>query len=188
LAERAALPVVARQAMYVADVVKQGGLSRFFAYRPVQPESLLGVGECVGGAALPHGHAAEKQVGFGLAVGVCYSLVQFKAFPEIGAGLIVIANSGVRVCQESAGFDLRDRVTEACRGCHGDALDREFPFPVGAPIEVIRHRPRDLPGVDIESRAGSQVDGGDQDRLLGLEPGHGLLVAGQPLGLDSGSR
>jgi hypothetical protein len=57
---------------------------------------------------------------------------------------------------------------------------------VPAHLQEGHHGPGQLPGVAVEPGPGGEGDGGEQDVVLGLEPGQGLLVIGGPLGSGAG--
>jgi hypothetical protein len=93
----------------------------------------------------------------------------------VGAGLVALSEPGAGICQETAGFGLPGRITEA-RGSHDcGALDSDLFKPVASPAKEIRHGPADLPGVDIEPGVGGKSADGKQYLALILSAGQQLL-------------
>lgn len=72
-------------------------------------------------------------------------------------------------------------VAQAAGGGEGGALDGRLVVPVAAPFEEGPQGPGELPGAPVQPGS----DGGEQDGVLGGEPGERLGVAGGVLGSDS---
>jgi hypothetical protein len=121
-----------------------------------------------------------------LAATVAETLIQLQASHQVSADLLVLSESDAGVCQEAMRHRLPGRDAKAGRGGHGGALDGGQFLPVPAPVEEDRHRPGDLPGMDVKPRLGGEGDGGVQDVVLGFEPGQRLLVVRDVLGRDAG--
>ena len=100
----------------------------------------------------------------------------------MSAGLIVVTRVDTGVSQAAEGHGLPERIVKAGRGCHGTAQDGDPLMQVAPPVEISRHRPGELPGVAVRACFGGKGDGGEQDLVLGLEPGQGLPVIGGLLG------
>ncbi|MDQ0936198.1 hypothetical protein [Streptomyces turgidiscabies] len=77
------------------------------------------------------------------------------------------------------GVGLPFLVALAQRGVQGDGVDGgQFP-PVSVPVEVGGERRGEAPDVGVETRGGGLFHGGEQDSVLGGEPGLGLRVVRQ---------
>ena len=122
----------------------------------------------------------------GLAEAVAEPLVQREAAGVVAASLIIVAEVGAGGRQEAAGYGLRGGVAQAGRGGQRRALGRGPFLPVPAALQEGRHGPGELPGVAVEPGPGGEGDGGEQDLVLGLEPGQGLPVIGGLLGGGAG--
>ena len=73
------------------------------------------------------------------------------------------------------GAGLRGRVGQPAGGGQRGVLGGGPVVPVPAPVEEVGEGPGQLPGVGVEPGAGGVVDGGQQHRVLGGEPGQRLL-------------
>ena len=81
---------------------------------------------------------------------------------------------------------LRGRVGQPPRGGQRGLLGGGPVVPVPPPVEEVVEGPGQLPGVGVEAGGGGVVDGGEQHRVLGGEPGQRLLVVGELLRGDPG--
>src|SRR5215469_10244638 len=104
----------------------------------------------------------------------------------MSAGLLVVAEFSAGVSQQAAGGGLPGGVAEAGGGGQRGALGG-CPFLVAPTyFQEGRHGPGQLPGVAVEPGLGGEGGGGEQDVVLGLEPGQRLPVIGGPFGNGAG--
>src|ERR1700751_5020042 len=97
--------------------------------------------EHVGVAALTFGSHAETLVDLGLAEAVAELLVQCEARGEVATSLIMVAEVGAGVGQETAGYGLGGGVSQAGRGGQRRSLGRGPFLPVPAGLQEVRHGP-----------------------------------------------
>jgi hypothetical protein len=169
-----------------SDIVEGRGLPGPVIDQAQEREKLLGMTERADIVGLAFGHKAERLVGAGLAGPVAELSAEPEAIGQVGAGLVAIAEQDAAVCEETAGGGLPGLVTEASCGGQCCALNGGIVVPMAAAVEEGRHGPGKLPGVGVESGLGGQGGSGEQDVVLGFEPGDGLLVADHVLGRDAG--
>src|SRR5580692_3291004 len=118
---------------------------------------------------------------------VAEPLVQREAAGVVATGLIMVAEAGAGVRQEAAGEGLRGGVTHAGRGGQSYALGRDPFLKVPTRFQKGRQGPGELPGVAVEPGSGGEGEGGEQDLVLGLEPGPRLRVIGGLPGSGAGA-
>jgi hypothetical protein len=77
--------------------------------------------------------------------------------PEVGPGLIPLANVDARPSEEAMSGALRRQIGQAAGGGDGgDVL-----MPVTLPVEKVGQRPGQLPGVGVPAVGGGVVDGAE---------------------------
>ena len=77
-------------------------------------------------------------------------------------------------------------VAKARSGRYRDALEVGGLPASAPPVKEVRQGPRQLPGAGVEPGLAARASGGEQDVVLGFEPGQRLLVVVKLLGRDAG--
>jgi len=144
------------------------------------------VDERICGSALIPQHPAEAEVGVGLACLVAEFSEQGDGLLEVDAGLVVLAEPTAGAPDACVSVGLAPPVTVTPCGVQGRVLGGGPVVQVPSPLEVDLERAGKLPGVGAPSGGGGQLDGCEQHRVLGLEPGPRRRAAGLPLRYYSG--
>lgn len=177
LAQGQGLVLVSELAAIPADVIERVGLPGAVPGGEVQAEGPLGMVQCIGGTILIVKHPAEHQVGFGLA-GLIAELRELgQRLLEMDARFRMAAEplAGARDALAGEGFAPPTGVVSWSG--QGEVLGDGKVVPLPLAGEVVSHRPGQLPGVCAPS-TGCQLNGGEQHRVLDVEPCPGCCVAG----------
>lgn len=170
--------IVAEFGVAPPEVVERTGLSGPVTGSREQLECLVGVLDRVGVQILLLEQPAEVVVGVGLSGAVAERAVQPEGLREMGVRTVVPTQSDVREGDAAVGPCLFRPIAESLRGVQGSVLGGDPVVPVSPVIEERGERSGQLPGVRVESGAARQFDSGQQDRMLGGEPGQLVVDKG----------
>ena len=179
------LLVLAEPGVAVADVVEDHRLPGV-PRRTEQVEGLPGVVQRVGEALLPLGQPGQAAVDSALADLVADPPEQRQGVVETRVGVAEPSRPGVPEGETVQRVGLPGHIVRPAGSLQPGALRQGVLLPGSAAQEEGAERPRQPPGVGIETGLASQPHGGEQPGVLSAEPGRRLLRRGRLPGNDPG--